>query len=144
MRLARADCGQRGIVLIAVLFLIIVLAGLGLFAVRVGGSQQQGVNLMLLGIRAQAAADSGIEFAANRALTASGCPPPPLPVTTFNLPLTAAALNGFNVVVTCRHSRHVVGAATYDIYMLKAIAQGGTYGTPGYVARSASQTLSTP
>jgi MSHA biogenesis protein MshP len=132
---------QRGIVLIAVLFLIVVLAGLGLFAVRLGGGQQQSVNLTLRGIRAQAAANTGIEFAANRALRAAGCVPP---TTTFNLTLTQAALNGFSVLVTCGHTTHVVGAVTYDVYTLNAFAQSGTYGAPGYVTRSASRIVSVP
>jgi Tfp pilus assembly protein PilX len=141
MSIAGTASGQRGIMLIAVLFLIVVLAGLGLFAVRLDGGQQQSVNLTLRSIRAQAAANTGIEFAANRALRASGCV---APITTFNLTLTQAALNGFNVLVTCGHTTHVVGATTYNVYTLNAFAQSGTYGAPGYVARSASRIVSVP
>ena len=141
MSIGGTTSGQRGIMLIAVLFLIIVLAGLGLFAVRLDGGQQQSVNLTLRAIRAQAAANTGIEFAANRALRAAGCIPP---ITTFNLTLTQAALNGFNVLVTCGHTTHVVGSTTYNVYALNAFAQSGTYGAPGYVARSASRIVSVP
>ena len=141
MNTAGTTSGQRGVVLIAVLFLIIVLAGLSLFAVRLAGGQQQSVNLTLRGVRAQAAANTGLEFAANRALRAAGCVPA---ITTFNLTLTQAALNGFSVLVTCGHTTHVVGATTYNVYTLNAFAQSGTYGTPGYVARSASRIVSVP
>jgi MSHA biogenesis protein MshP len=133
---------QRGIVLVAALFMIIVLAGLGLFAIRLGASQQQSVNLTLLGVRAQAAANSGAELGAYRALDAAGCVPL-LPVTTtVSVILTEAALNGFNVSVICSHSNQTVGALTYDVYRLDAFAQSGTYGTPAYVARTATRSVS--
>jgi MSHA biogenesis protein MshP len=134
--------GQRGVVLVAALFLIIVLAGLGIFAIRLGASQQQSVNLTLLGVRAQAAADSGVELGAYRALSAAGCVPLLPATTTVSVVLTEAALNGFSVSVVCSHSSHVVGALTYDVYRLDAFAQSGSYGTPAYVARTATRTVS--
>jgi MSHA biogenesis protein MshP len=133
---------QRGVVLIAALFMIIVLAGLGIFAVRLGAGQQQSVNLALLGVRAQAAADSGVELGANRALKGAGCAPLLPLTTTVAVTLTEAALNGFNVSVICSHSNQTVGAVTYDVYRLSAFAQSGAYGTPAYVARTASRTVS--
>ena len=133
---------QRGIVLVAALFMIIVLAGLGLFAIRLGASQQQTVNLTLLGVRAQAAADSGVELGAYRALDAAGCVPLLPATTTVSVTLTEAALNGFTVTVVCRHSNQTVGALTYDVYRLDAFAQSGTYGTPAYVARTATRSVS--
>jgi MSHA biogenesis protein MshP len=142
MTLASGASRQRGIVLIAVLFLIVVLAGLGLFALRLGASQQQSVNLTLLGVRAQAAADGGVELGAYRALVANGCVPLLPLVTTVTVTLTEAALNGFNVRIDCSHSNHIVGSVTYDVYRLNAFAQSGTYGTPSYVARTATRIAS--
>jgi len=142
MNLAPTPGRQRGIVLVAALFMIIVLAGLGIFAIRLGAGQQQSVNLALLGVRAQAAADSGAELGAYHALRAAGCAPLLPLTTTVAAALTEAALNGFNVSVVCSHSNHVVGAVTYDVYRLKAFAQSGTYGTPAYVARTATRTVS--
>jgi MSHA biogenesis protein MshP len=142
MILALTGGRQRGIVLVAALFMIIVLAGLGLFAIRLGASQQQSVNLTLLGARAQAAADSGAELGAYGALDAAVCVPL-LPVTTtVSVTLTEAALNGFSVSVVCSHSSQTVGAMTYDVYRLDAFAQSGTYGTPAYVARTATRSVS--
>ena len=142
MTLAPTVDRQRGVVLVAALFMIIVLAGLGIFAIQLNGSQQQSVNLALLRTRAQAAADSGVELGANRALRAAGCVPLLPLTTTMTVTLTEAALNGFNVSVVCRHSSHTVGALTYDVYRLDAFAQSGTYGTPAYVARTATRTVS--
>jgi MSHA biogenesis protein MshP len=143
MTLVPAQGRQCGIVLIAALFMIVVLAGLGLFAIRLSASQQQSINLALLGVRAQAAADSGIQLGAYRALSATGCAPLIPLTTTVIVTLTEAALNGFNVSVTCSHSAHTVGTLTYDVFRLDAFAQSGTYGTPAYVARRASRTVST-
>jgi MSHA biogenesis protein MshP len=134
---------HRGVVLIAALFLIVVLAGLGLFAMRLGAGQQQSVNLTLLGARAQAAADSGVELGANRAIKGAGCVPLLPLTTTVSVTLTEAALSGFNVTVVCSHSSQTVGAVTYDVYELSAFGQSGTYGAPAYVARTASRTVST-
>lgn len=142
MNLVRSSAQQRGVVLIAVLFLIVVLAGLGVFAIRLGTEQQQSVNLELLGARAQAAADSGIELGAYRALSAAACAPLLPTITTVTVTLTEAALNGFTVRIDCRHSTHVVGAVTYDVYRLNAFAQSGTYGTPAYVTRTATRIVS--
>jgi MSHA biogenesis protein MshP len=133
---------QRGGVLVAALFLIVVLAGLGIFAIRLGTGQQQSVNLALLGFRAQAAADSGVELGAYRALKAAGCAPLLPLTTTVTVTLTEASLSGFNVTVVCSHSNHIVGTVTYDVYRLDAIARSGTYGTPAYVARTATRTVS--
>ena len=133
---------QRGVVLVAVLFMIIVLAGLGIFALRLSATQQQSINLALLGVRAQAAADSGVELGAYGALSAAGCVPLTPLTTTVIVALTEAALNGFNVTVVCRHSNQTVGTLIYDVYRLDAFAQSGTYGTPAYVARKATRTVS--
>lgn len=122
------------------LFVIIVLAGLGLFAMRVGNGQQQSVNLDLLGARADAAAAAGIEFGANQALRHANCAaaPPPLSLQ--------GALNGFSVQVSCTANSYSVnpfgsGAMLYQVYAITATATLGVYGTPGYVSRQASKTV---
>jgi MSHA biogenesis protein MshP len=128
---------QGGVVLIAALFLIVVLAGLGIFAIRLGASQQQSVDLAVLAVRAQAAANSGLEWGAYTALSPGGsC------TSTVTVPLTEAALTGFTVTVACSHSTHTVGAVIYDVYRLDSVAQAGIYGAPAYVARTATRTVS--
>jgi MSHA biogenesis protein MshP len=121
----------RGISLVAALFLIVVLAALGAFAVRIGGGQQQTVNLALLSARALAAADSGIEWGAYRALRANGC----ATTTTTTLNLTEATLNGFSVTVVCVPTSHPENNGTVHVYRIDATAQAGVYGTPDYVSR---------
>jgi MSHA biogenesis protein MshP len=125
----RARTRQSGMALVAALFLIVVVAALGVFAVRIGAGQQHTVNLALLGNRALAAANSGIEWGAQSALVGGvACP-------AGTLSLTEGALNGFTVTITCSVTSHAEGAATVRIFTLEAFARIGSYGTPDYVSR---------
>jgi MSHA biogenesis protein MshP len=125
----------QGFSLIVTLFVILVLAALGIFAVRIAETQQQSVSFGLLNARAQSAAASGIQYGANMALTGGSCPAAPV---TF--PLTAVGLTGFTVTVTCGASMHTVKGTNYESYALTAVAQYGTYGNPNFV--QATQSLS--
>jgi MSHA biogenesis protein MshP len=115
---------QRGMALIAALFLIVVLASLGLFAVRIGGAQQQTVNLGLLGDRAVAAANSGIEYSIFRQIN-TGCAS-----ANATINMNQSALAGFKVVVACSGT----GPFTFT-----ASASSGTYGSPDYVSRTVTR-----
>ena len=125
---------QRGFALVAAIFLVVVLALLGIFLVRVSGVQNQTVNIALLGARAFEAARTGIEWGAFQALNAASC-------TTTTLNLTEGGLNGFDVDVTCTSSTHSETGDTYNIYVIDAIASDGTYGQPDYVSRRMQATV---
>lgn len=121
----------------ATIFVLLVLTALAAFAVRVSANQQQSVAFDVLIARAQAAADSGIEYGANRALRGS---PSQCLASTVVTP-TATVLSGFTVTVTCAASTHQVGAVTYHAYALQSTAQQGTYGSADYVARTSTRTV---
>lgn len=117
--------------LVSALFLIVVVAMLGAFAVRLGAGQQHTVNLALLSNRALAAANAGVEWAAYRAL-----PPAGVAVCANGvLNLTEGALTGFTVDVTCTATTHAEGGGTTTIYSIESFAYAGTYGTPDYTSR---------
>jgi MSHA biogenesis protein MshP len=138
---------QAGFSLVAVIFLIVVLAALAAFAVQIAMAQYQAANVELLEARAQAAADAGIEWAANLTLQA----PPVIcagaaPISkTFTL--TQGALKGFVVTVACTPTQHQIYSpsagtwTSYAVFTLTATASSGTYGGPDYVARSASRNV---
>jgi MSHA biogenesis protein MshP len=126
---------SRGFALVAALFMIVVLAALGLFALRMSSTQQQSINLTIQGSRAQAAAYAGIEFGSNQTLKFGVCPN-----TTLNL--NQGALAGFTVRVTCIPSNHTVSTISYTVYELGATATIGTYGSPDYSSRRATRTVS--
>ena len=134
---------QRGMALVAALFLIVMLAMLAIFTVRVGAAGDQDANSALMQSRALAAARSGLEYGAYRALKSAWCntlPPPAAPVTA-NLNRPAAALSGFAVTVSCSRASHVAGA--YFTYQVSVVARKGTYGTADYVSRSMTRVYAT-
>jgi MSHA biogenesis protein MshP len=127
-----------GFALIAAIFVLLILAALAAFAFRIGLTQQQSATGDLLMARAQAAADSGIEYGANRALKGGSCGASP------PLALSAPGLTGFTVTVTCQPSPslHRIGSQSYPAYILTATARSGTYGSPDFVSRTSTATVS--
>lgn len=132
----RGPRSQRGFSLIAAIFLIVVLAALGTFASLVAMTQQQTVSFAVLEAQAQAAANSGIEYGANRALNAAIC----ANSTTLNLS------GNFTVVVTCAATSHVAVAMPLPklSYALTSTATRGIYGKPDFVWRQSTRVLTTP
>jgi len=140
LRHSRFKSRQRGLSIVAALFLIVVLAAVGTFAVQIGASQQHSVNLTLLETRAQAAADAGIEWASARILSVPACP------TNAGLVLNEGALAGYRVRITAVGAcptTHVVNGVNTRTYTVTALATRGNYGTPDFVSRSVTRTLST-
>ena len=123
---------HRGSALIAALFMIIVVAALGVFAMRIGSNQQQTANLALLISRADAAAYSGLEYAARRTKSNQPC---------GNVQL----INGFSVSITCSPPvLHFVGAVQYRTFQLTSVAVSATsaYGNPDFVQRTMRRVVS--
>jgi MSHA biogenesis protein MshP len=118
---------QRGATLITAIFLITVIASLAAIGVQIGASQRQTVNFAALGDRAYAAAQSGIEWGAYRALNGN-C------AANSVVNLVEGALNGFTVRVFCTR-RQPTDCGPYDVYEIDARARWGTFGTPEYTYR---------
>ena len=134
MALPPAPRRQQGFALIAAIFLIVVLALLGMFIVRISAVQNQTVNIALLGARAFEAARTGIEWGAFQAIDSAAC-------TTTTLNLTEGGLDGFDVDVTCTSSTHTETGNTYNVYIIDVEAIAGSYGTPDYVSRRMQATV---
>ena len=125
---------QRGFSLIPALFLLVVLAALGIVAVRLMGVQQQTVVLAMQSSRAYAAARSGVDWSAYQALVNGNC-------GTSTLALTEAGLAGFSVDTSCSATTHTEGPNTVSVYVIDAFAWSGGYGTPDYVSRRIRSTV---
>lgn len=110
------------------IFLLVVLAGLAVFAVRIGVMQQQTVTSALRAAQAFHAARSGIAWAANRAVNTGWC-------GTQTLNLSEGGTNGFDVLVQCTTTSHAEGPNTTDVYVIDVLAEAGSYGGPDYVSR---------
>jgi MSHA biogenesis protein MshP len=124
----RAPSLQRGFSLVAALFLLVVLAGLGAYAVRLNTLQQQTVTGALRGAQAFEAARAGAAWGAYRAVNAGLC-------GAGTLNLTEGATAGFRVTVQCTQSDHMEGTTPVRVFVLNVRAEAGSYGGPDYVSR---------
>lgn len=124
-----APARERGFALVAALFLLVVLASLGAFAVRLNMSQQSSTDLDLASVRAEAALQTGIEYAAARISTASNCSAVPAPPNGLNLP------QGFTVIFGCTNETQVANTPTVNVFLVTATASRGNYGSPEFVSR---------
>jgi MSHA biogenesis protein MshP len=119
---------QTGFSLMSAIFLLVVLAGLGVYAVRLNTLQQQTVTAGLRAAQAFHAARSGVAWGAYRALNGGFCGS-----TTLNL--TEGATAGFRVTVQCSQSTHTEGSSTVRVFVFDVRAEAGAYGGPDYVSR---------
>ena len=142
-RLASASV-QRGFSLISAIFLLVVIAALGTFAVTLSTSQQQSAALDVLGSRAYQAARAGIEWGAYQAIinNGAGIACALLPASAPNGPIVMAnTLQNFNVMVDCGSAAASEASATVTMYQLTSTAKQGTVATPNYVERQMSVTI---
>lgn len=106
---------SRGFSIVAAIFLLVVLAGLGAAIVIVSTTQQIGSALDVQGARAYQAARAGIEWGAYKRLRSSSC----APSTSFTFP-TAPTLAGMTVTVTC--TSYADGSGGPTVYEIQSTA----------------------
>lgn len=93
----------RGVGLVTAIFLLVVLAGLGVAMVTVFSTQQASAAMDELGARAYQAARAGVEWGLYQEfMEADNCPAAPV---TFGFP-NGGTLSGFTVTVTCTKLDH--------------------------------------
>jgi MSHA biogenesis protein MshP len=137
---------ERGFSLVSAIFLLVVIAALGVFSVTLFTAQQQSAALDVMGARAYQAARAGIEwgtyqvlpnsavpggFAANCRTGAISQPVAPLPNT----------LAGFSVNVQCVSTAHSEASATVTIYQMTSTATRGAPAASDYVERQIQATI---
>lgn len=126
---------QRGMSLVAAIFVIVVVALLAAFAVTAGTAKAGATNQALLADRAAAAAHAGAEWGAYRARVAGSC------VATPPFNITQGALRGFRVTVTCASTTHAAPANWY-VRDITAFAQYGNFGAADYASHTAHARVS--
>lgn len=130
---------ERGFSMISAIFLLIVIAALGTFAVTLSSTQHQTALLDILGSRTYQAARAGIEWGAYQVVPgsaldfASSCRASGNSSNTIS-PL-AGTLANCTVTVNCIATSHPEGASTVWGYQLAASAAQGA-GTFNYVERT--------
>ena len=127
---------QRGFTLIAAIFLLVVVAGLVAYMANARVVQQTTLLYGVQGARAMQAARSGIEWGIYQSLGGGTCPA----TTTFTI--ADAALDDFNLTVSCSESSHIEGVTSITAYQLTSIARAGTYGSLDFVQRRIQATVS--
>ncbi len=120
---------EAGFGLVMAIFVLLVLAAVGLALVDLGAVQRRTSSLSLQALRAGQAARSGLQWGAQRALATGTCPP------TTTLALSEGGLQGFTARVTCSATVHVEAATTSTIFELDAVGEYGAFGNPDYVRR---------
>ncbi|MDO8464483.1 MAG: pilus assembly PilX N-terminal domain-containing protein [Gallionella sp.] len=146
---------ERGFSLISAIFLLVVIAALGTFAVTLSTTQQQSAALDALGSRAYQAARAGIEWGAIQ-ITHSGvagvdkwfatqCQNSSSLHVTASQPVlpTGTQLSVFSVGVTCG-ATSAVGDTLNWVYELTSTAsgiEGASPGSPDYVERQIRVTI---
>ncbi|MCR4301276.1 MAG: hypothetical protein NUV51_06670 [Sulfuricaulis sp.] len=121
---------QRGFALVAAIFIVTVLAILGIMMVTIGGMQRATTSAAVQGARAYHAARTGLEWGAYRAVVDASC------VASTSISLASIpGLDGFSVTVQCASSQHREGGNTYNIYVVTSIAQSGTFGQADFTSR---------
>lgn len=121
---------QGGFALVAAIFLMVVLAGLGAFAVRTSMSQQFVTNVELDSARAEAAVQAGMEYAALRLTPPNGC---------ASLSAPFAVTDGFTVRIdNCaqQNPAPVVNGVALSVFTMDITAFHGAYGSPEFVSRT--------
>ena len=119
---------QRGFSLISAIFLLVVLAALGVYAVRINTLQQQTVTAGLRASQAFQAARTGVAWGAYRAFATDAC-------VSGTLNLSEGATAGYRVTVQCTQSAHAEGLGMVCVYVFDVRAEAGAYGGPDYVSR---------
>lgn len=109
--------GQRGFSIITAIFLVVVLAALGAFAVSMFRVQQTSAAFDELGARAYQAAQAGIEWGAWQVLRGPGtC------AAATGSPALPGSLSPFTVTVACASTTHTEAGTPVTIYRLTATA----------------------
>jgi MSHA biogenesis protein MshP len=124
----RPERYQRGFGLVAAMFVIIIIAAVIATMARLSVGQNAATGLAIQQARAYQAAQAGLEWGINRAVSGQPC------ASDFTL-------SGFAIVVTCTATAPVLLAEenrTVQFYALTATAQYGVTGSPDYAYRQLS------
>lgn len=120
---------QRGFSIITAIFLLVVLAFLGVAMVTFSTSQHQSSAMDVMGSRAYQAARAGVEWAAFQVVTGAGCP------ASTVLPALGGTLQPFTVTITCGASA-VAGDSITNVFVVNSTARtDGNPGDAGYIER---------
>jgi MSHA biogenesis protein MshP len=129
---------QKGITLIGAIFVVVIVSLLGIYLVKITGSQRQTVVMNLQSARAYYAANAGIEWGIARLVNAGSC------IANSSL---SSKINGFSVSVECdelNSGGYNEAGTTINIYQITATSEYGVYGNNNYASRTLSTIVHGP
>jgi MSHA biogenesis protein MshP len=135
---------ESGFSLVSAIFLLVVIAALGTFAVTLSTTQNQSQAMDVMGARAYQAALAGVEWAAfNVAASPASAPAAWTGCTAGATVVVGGNLAAFSpVTVNCSASSSVEGASTIWVYDVSTVARtAGTAGNTNYVEQVATAKL---
>ncbi len=135
---------QAGFALVSGVFILVTLATLGAFMVKISGMQQTSSALDVLGTRAYHAARSGIEWGAYQVTTGTNGSPfaQACAAAQQSQAITLAeTLAEFTVTVNCEGFVDQEGGKTVTIYQITSTAHRGTINSAHYVERQLQATM---
>lgn len=124
---------QNGFTLVQAIFILVVMALLGVVMMRLIGTQSSTSVFALQGARAYQAARSGLEWGAAQA-SGGNC-------AATNGPMDIA---GFDVTVGCSSTVFTEGVSVYAVYLIDATATYGSYGSADYIQRRVEMKVRLP
>jgi len=146
MRRFTPEPRQSGFSLISAIFLIVVVALLGVFMVTIGSVQQTTATFSLLSSRASFAADSGMQWAMRRiaqdAAVGLNCTAAPA-TGSVNFTIGNGAVSGYTVVVGCSVQNFTENPDNYNVYNVTSRASRGTLGSPDFHSRTLRASITT-
>ncbi len=110
-----AKPSERGFTLVSGIFLVVILAALGVFIINVSRMTSRSQSLDLLGVRAYQAARAGTEWGAFNSLRNNTC-------AGTTLTFAGTQLQDFNSVVTCVSSTGDELGTTITVDTITALA----------------------
>lgn len=135
--------GQKGFSLISAIFLLVVIAALGTFAVTLSANQNQTQAMDVMGMRGYQAALAGIDWAAYNVSQQASNAAAAWPGCVSGAAVTVGDnLAPFSVSVNCSAASYVEGVNTLWVYSVSSVAK--TAGSPGdanYIEQMASAKL---
>ncbi|CAG7856300.1 hypothetical protein MCAMS1_00726 [biofilm metagenome] len=128
---------QQGATLVMAIFILVVLALLGVYMARFSGVEQATSTYALQGARAYQAAKAGLGWAETKIIKESGT----CAVVNAQSTLTFSDLSGFTVSLGCTSAPYTEGSITLNVYRLSSFSEFGAYGSADYVSRTMEMSM---
>ncbi|HEX9585158.1 MAG TPA: pilus assembly PilX N-terminal domain-containing protein [Gammaproteobacteria bacterium] len=130
--------GERGFALVAAIFIVVILALLGIMIVTIGGMERATATTSMRGTQAYFAARTGMEWGIFGALnnTVATCGGAPSTPTTNTFNLAVPGLDNYSVSVLCRYTEHREGGPpNIKVFVITSTATSRTFGDIDFVSR---------